>query len=109
MRARRPPHAIALTACLLLASSAAAQLAPTGERSAGLREPAAAESRSLQLHVLNRLTYGPTDADWREMRQGGATAFIRRQLSPEAIDDGTRLRDRPPLERGHKHRRSLAG
>src|ERR1700761_4538978 len=37
--------------------------------------------------ALNKLAFGPTDAELREMRMSGSDAWLARQLKPDAGDD----------------------
>lgn len=75
---------VALVAILAVAAASA----QSKEDGGGVRIPAhdltAAEAR---LHVLNRLTYGPTRASRAEINRLGIEAWIERQLDPAAIED----------------------
>lgn len=39
------------------------------------------------VHVLNRITYGPSPEDYVSMQDLGAEAYIQQQLAPETIDE----------------------
>jgi len=43
--------------------------------------------RQKELHVLNRLTFGPTAVDLDRIQKIGIPAFINEQLNPEKLDD----------------------
>jgi len=47
----------------------------------------AALDEATTVHVLNRLTFGPTAASVRDLRAQGLAAWLDRQLRPERIDD----------------------
>jgi uncharacterized protein (DUF1800 family) len=49
--------------------------------------PTSVEVRDPVMHIINRLTFGPTDVLWQHVRGIGADAFIEEQLNPETIDD----------------------
>jgi uncharacterized protein (DUF1800 family) len=86
------------------ASSGGGGPAPAEARSRAadpLRLPAVSWSAEEQaVHVLNRLAYGPSPADLRELESMGAPAWIAWQLRPADIDDAAvekRLADFPSL------------
>src|SRR5262245_21097004 len=105
----RSTHSVsAMTLVLLVgcatASSGGGGPAPGEARSRGgdpLRLPAVSWPAEEQaVHVLNRLAYGPSPADLRELEAMGASAWIARQLVPADIDDAAvekRLADFPSL------------
>lgn len=43
------------------------------------------------LHVVNRLAFGPRPGDLQKINDMGVDAYIRRQLSPETIEEDLRL------------------
>lgn len=45
------------------------------------------DSDAFLFHTLNRLTYGPTEASFEQIKTMGVDAWIERQLRPELIDD----------------------
>ncbi len=49
--------------------------------------PTSATERDPITHVINRLTFGPTDHLIRNVQEIGVSAFIEAQLNPENIDD----------------------
>ncbi|HIJ61796.1 MAG TPA: DUF1800 domain-containing protein [Rhodospirillaceae bacterium] len=55
---------------------------------------AAADDAALSVHLLNRLAYGPNDADTEAIRRLGVDAWIERQLHPDSIDLPAFLTDR---------------
>lgn len=76
-----------LVAATLIATGASAQVLPGGGTFGSGTRPGGVEDEAFLRHVLNRLTYGPTEESWAEIRAIGADAFIERQLHPEWIDD----------------------
>ncbi len=59
---------------------------------AAVKKPVAAPARPLALPakdtlLLNRLTFGPTAEDLRQVRNMGIDAWLERQLRPETIND----------------------
>ncbi|MGI8672818.1 MAG: DUF1800 domain-containing protein [Luteitalea sp.] len=52
----------------------------------GTRRSAALDDATA-VHVLNRLTFGPTAASVRDLQAQGLSAWLDRQLRPEGIDD----------------------
>jgi uncharacterized protein (DUF1800 family) len=63
----------------------------TGAVSTAASPPAAASGpllvRNPQLHLLRRLTFGPTPASLAEIRAMGTTAWLNAQLAPATIND----------------------
>jgi len=56
--------------------------------------PARAEESDKVLHVLNRLTYGPTPGDLERVTAMGTAAFIASQLEPERLDEPAALTEK---------------
>ncbi len=48
--------------------------------------PSMLETRDPDLHILRRLTYGPTTTDVDAIRTAGAQAWLDKQLDPEDLD-----------------------
>ena len=48
---------------------------------------AAPPTRDEALHLLRRATYGPTPASLAEVTARGTSAWLERQLVPDAISD----------------------
>jgi len=46
-----------------------------------------AKKRALQVHVLNRIGYGPDDWSWDRIRTLGVNGYIQEQLQPALLDD----------------------
>src|SRR6059036_1600764 len=57
---------------------------PAGARG----QQAALAPQDSAFHALNRLAYGPRPGDVQRLAASGVMAWIDRQLTPEAIDDG---------------------
>lgn len=74
---RRPSAGAAVPACLL---ALILLLSAPGAPWAGEMSP-----EQKILHVVNRLTYGPTPGLVERVREMGVEAFIRQQLEPDAI------------------------
>lgn len=56
--------------------------------------PLHADDSRLELHVLNRLAFGPDAAGLADIRRLGVDGWIDRQLHPEAIPEPAALRER---------------
>ena len=80
-----------VTILAVVTSLAATTMAGRGE-GANSAVPANPDDRTI-VHVLNRLTFGPTPGDVERVRRMGLQAFIDRQLHPERVEDNA-LRDR---------------
>lgn len=65
--------------------------APTSAALAAPGGPAGevAENEAAAIHVLNRMTFGPTRADLEQIRRLGTRAWIEAQLRPSAATDAT--------------------
>ena len=50
--------------------------------------PTKLEARTPMTHIINRLTFGPTDTLITHIQTIGVEAYIEEQLNPETIDDG---------------------
>jgi len=72
------------TGTALLLATALASAGVIGSNAAA----APASDPGLDLHVLNRLTFGPRPGDLARIQQLGVDRFIDQQLHPERIDDG---------------------
>ncbi len=82
------------TAALLAAAGlpawAIAELQPHGELSPLARhifQPASAAPDDAAVHLLNRITFGPTTGEVDRVHRIGAEAYLQEQLHPEKIDD----------------------
>jgi uncharacterized protein (DUF1800 family) len=99
-------HGLALLLLVGCATGSSGTGVPAGSASRlsvgdPLRLPAVGWSTEDQaVHVLNRLAYGPSPADLRQVEEMGPQAWIAWQLRPADIDDGAvekRLADFPSL------------
>jgi uncharacterized protein (DUF1800 family) len=78
----------ALATVALVALAGCSGATSDGATAARSAETAAAPAADRQItHALNRLTYGARPGDVERVRAVGLSAWIERQLSPQAIDD----------------------
>ena len=97
------PVLVLLLGCATASSGSGAPVPGTSTpgRTASLQLPRVSWSSEEQaVHVLDRLAYGPSPADLRQVEAMGPAAWIGWQLRPEDIDDATvekRLADFPSL------------
>jgi len=97
------PVLVLLLGCATASSGSGAPVPGTSSpgRTASLQLPRVSWSSEEQaVHVLDRLAYGPSPADLRQVEAMGPAAWIGWQLRPEDIDDATvekRLADFPSL------------
>jgi uncharacterized protein (DUF1800 family) len=99
MRHALPALAL-LVGCATASTGTGAAAAPPRAAEPLHLPPVTWSSEDQAVHVLNRLAYGPSPADLRQVEQMGPAAWIAWQLHPEDIDDSEterRLADFPSL------------